>query len=372
MAHARDPQHLELVVLADGRERDPVVDLADLRERARPVVGDDEHAGRALECHEAATAGDALPRVIRAVLHHLLGRDVERHVHGLRPPALDHGATARAPTGPADLRLAFMWTHPLAPAVEQCSAALLHVGVVEAAEAVGVDRGDEREDAAHEIGPAGRDVFVGGGEQRADRERDGVVERHAVGPARLDPVAGVHAARTLTLVVVLLVATAGDVVGEHAAALAVLVVAGEQRHDREALHRGRQVGAHQHAELVRLAFEAQHLALHLLVVLELGLEQLDHLDRRPGRARDRDTGEVVGREHLVDAPVRDRVAGGRPTVAGHHHAVGVADRDDGGAVREVGERARPRRSGARQLVRAHLPEELGERRTGVGTRGKQR
>ena len=214
------------------------------------------------------------------------------------------------------------------------------VGVVEGAEPVGVDRGDEREDAAHEVGAAGRDVFVGGGEQRPDRERDGVVERHALGPAGLDPVAGVHAARTLALVVLLLVATAGDVVGEDAAAFAVLVVAGEQRHDREALHRGGQVGAHEHAELVGLAFEAQHLALHLLVVLELGLEELHHLDRGPGRAGDRDAGEVVGREHLVDAAVGDRVARGRPAVAGHHHAVGVADRDDRGAVRDV-ERRRP-------------------------------
>ena len=115
---------------------------------------------------------------------------------------------------------------------------------------------------------------------------------------------------------------------------AVLVVAREQRHDREALHRRGQVAAHHHAELVGLAFEAQHLALHLLVVLELGLEQLHHLDRGPGRTRDRDAGEVVGREHLVHAAVGDRVAGRRAPVAGHHDAVGVADRDHGRAVRD--------------------------------------
>ena len=144
--------------------------------------------------------------------------------------------------------------------------------------------------------------------------------------------------------------------------LAVLVVAREQRHDREALHRGGQVAAHEHAELVGLAFEAEHVALHLLVVLELRLEQLHHLDRGPGRAGDRDAGEVVGREHLVDAAVGDRVARGRPAVAGHHHAVGVADRDDRGAVRDVERHRAAAAPGARQRVRAHLAEELGERR----------
>ena len=89
------------------------------------------------------------------------------------------------------------------------------------------------------------------------------------------------------------------------------------------------------AELVGLALEAQHLALHLLVVLELGLEQLHHLDRRPRRAGDRDAGEVVGREHLLDAAAGDRVARGGAPVAGHDDAVGVADRDDGRAVRDV-------------------------------------
>ena len=151
-----------------------------------------------------------------------------------------------------------------------------------------------------------------------------------------------HAARTLALVVVFFVAAAGDVVGEHPADLAVLVVAGEERNDREALHRGGQVAAHHHAELVGLAFEAQHLALHFLVVLELGLEQLHHLDRGPGRAGDRDTGEVVGGEHLLDAPAGDRVARRRAAVTRHHHAVGVADRDHGRAVGNV-DRRRPTR-----------------------------
>ena len=44
LAHAGDAQHLELVVLADPGERDAVVDLADLVERAERVLGDDHDA----------------------------------------------------------------------------------------------------------------------------------------------------------------------------------------------------------------------------------------------------------------------------------------------------------------------------------------
>ena len=132
----------------------------------------------------------------------------------------------------------------------------------------------------------------------------GLVGVEAFAPARLDPVAGVHAARALGLEVELLVAAAGDVVAEDAAAVGGGVEAGEERHDHEALHRHRQVGAHHLPELVRLALEAERLALHLLVVLELDLEELHHLDRRPGRAGDGDAGEVVGRQDLLHAAAR--------------------------------------------------------------------
>ena len=60
-----------------------------------------------------------------------------------------------------------------------------------------------------------------------------------------------------------------------------------------------QVVAHHLAELVGLALEAEDGALHLLVVLELELEQLHHLDGRPGGAGDGDAAEAVGREHLL-------------------------------------------------------------------------
>ena len=54
----------------------------------------------------------------------------------------------------------------------------------------------------------------------------------------------------------------------------MLVVTGEERDDDEALHRRGQVGADELRELIRLALEGERLALHLLVVLELHLEQL--------------------------------------------------------------------------------------------------
>ena len=44
-------------------------------------------------------------------------------------------------------------------------------------------------------------------------------------------------------------------------------------------------------------------ALDLLVVLELQLEQPDHLDGRAGGAGDGDPRVAVGREHLLDRAV---------------------------------------------------------------------
>ncbi len=73
VADAGHPQVLELVVLADRGEGDAVVDLADLVQGARgvlgregdpPVVGDDD--GR-------PAARDAFARVVGLVLHQLLG-----------------------------------------------------------------------------------------------------------------------------------------------------------------------------------------------------------------------------------------------------------------------------------------------------------
>ena len=70
---ACDPQVLELVVLADSREADAVVDLAVLVQCAGGILGDDGDTAVVFEGDEAAPARDALARVVRAVLHDLFG-----------------------------------------------------------------------------------------------------------------------------------------------------------------------------------------------------------------------------------------------------------------------------------------------------------
>ena len=174
--------------------------------------------------------------------------------------------------------------------------------------ALGGDGGDHGEDPADEVGPAGGGVLLGGAVERVDDEVDRLVAAQPLAEPELHDGAGVQDAAAGLDVVLLLVATAGDVVLEQPALAAPHVVAGEQRHDAEPLHGGRQVVAHHLPELVGLALEAEDGALHLLVVLELELEQLHHLDGRAGRAGDGDAAEAVGREHLLHLLVADPVA----------------------------------------------------------------
>ena len=77
-----------LVVLADAAEGDAVVDLADLVQRARRVLGDDGDADVVGRGDERAATGDALLGVLGPVLHHLLGRHVVRHAHDARSACL--------------------------------------------------------------------------------------------------------------------------------------------------------------------------------------------------------------------------------------------------------------------------------------------
>ena len=70
-------------------------------------------------------------------------------------------------------------------------------------------------------------------------------------------------------------------------------------------------------------------------MLELGLEQPDHLDGGTCRACDRDCREPVGRKHLFHRTVGDEVAFGRAPVSRHNHSVRVAERDDRRPVTEV-------------------------------------
>ncbi len=96
---AGDPEVLELVVLADRGEPDPVVDLRDLVQAAAGVLGDEGDAVVVAEHDDRATAGDPLAREVGPVLHQLLGRDVERHAGGHRaPPGLPRRSSMIAST----------------------------------------------------------------------------------------------------------------------------------------------------------------------------------------------------------------------------------------------------------------------------------
>ena len=91
VADPGDLEHLELVVLPDAGEGDPVVDLRDLVEGAGRVLGHEGDSVGVLQRNERTAPGDALAGVVGPVLHHLLGRDVERHAHRsvpLTPAAL--------------------------------------------------------------------------------------------------------------------------------------------------------------------------------------------------------------------------------------------------------------------------------------------
>ena len=324
--HARDLEHLELVVLADARERDVVVDLADLEQRARRVLRHDHDAVRGFERDEAPAAGDAFPRVVGAVLHDLLRRHVEGHRHSPAPSS-----------GPPSSAVARRATSSSGRERYPSASITATVGKMRRTR-------------------SGPPVAVSSSAAaNSDRTARSIVSsaRHPLAPRRLDPVLGVHAAGTVDLEVGFLVLPAGGVVAEHAAAPAALVEAGEEWHDDETLHCGGKVGADHLGELVGLALERQRLALDLLVVLELGLEQADHVDAGTGDAGDGDAREVVGGKYLLDPPVGDRVAAGGTPVAGQHDAVGEPDCDDRRAVRDVSRsvlrarrRRRPRVGGA--------------------------
>ena len=157
---------------------------------------------------------------------------------------------------------------------------------------------------------------------------------HVSAVADLDHRSGVQAPRAGGDVVALLVPTAGHVVGEQSPDDAPSVESGEEGDDDHALHRRREVAADHHRELVRLALEAQRGALDLLVVLQLQLEQSDHLHRRSGGSGDRHAAELIGLHDLLHRPVRDQVAGGGPPVARQHDAVRESERDARGPVRD--------------------------------------
>jgi hypothetical protein len=171
------------------------------------------------------------------------------------------------------------------------------------------------------------------------------------------------------VVIVLFVAAAGDVVLKDTAQPASFVETGEQRHDHQTLHRSGEVAADHLREFVGLALERQALALDLLVVLELGLEQANDLDRRTGGARYRHRRHVVGREHLLDRAMGDLKPFGGPAITGHDDALGETQSEHGGPLGSL--HSSCREVGARDDFGPVVPHELGERGPGAEQRRAQ-
>ena len=250
--------------------------------------------------------------------------------------------------------------------------------------ALGGDGDDHRVDAADGVRAAGGAVVVGGVVERLDQAAHAVVGRGVRVVALLQRRLREQRARADPRVAGLLVAGADDVVGHDPAGAGrvggVEVVADEQRHERQPLHRGAEVAPHHAGQLVGLAVEGQRDALDLLVVLQLDREQAHRLDREPGRARDAGRRVVVGDEDLLHVARGDEVAHGGPPVAGDRHPAGEHRGDDRRPVGHVAAASgvtagRP----PGQEVGPHLAEEVDERggpgaevRGGQGRRGLHR
>jgi hypothetical protein len=135
---------------------------------------------------------------------------------------------------------------------------------------------------------------------------------------------------------VLLGRPAGRVVAEDPAGAAVQVIADEQGDDDQALHGGAQIAPDHCGEPLGLAQQRQRPALHLLVMLQLDLEQAGEVESQAQRARDSYRGELIAAEHLVHVPLGDHAPGSGTPVTGQDHATVVNDRDDGCPVRWFG------------------------------------
>ena len=303
MSDPADPQVLELAVLADAGERDPVVDLADLVERGARVLRDEQHAVLVLETDDRLAPGDALVREIGQVLDPLLGWHVRHEAHA---PHLPHDASG-----------ARRAARPLSTLSAPVAVTTTTVGKIPR-----VGSGPPVPASSCEASTRAS-IATCSASARSRPGRQRFFSELLAGPA----------ARSRGVVVVLLPPAARGVVVEDPALVAALVEPAEQRHHDEPLDRHRQVPADHLREPVRLALEREPVAGDLLVVLELELEQLDDLDGLPGGAGDRDHREVVGREDLLHRLVGDREALGRPPVPAEDHPGRELERHDGRPVR---------------------------------------
>jgi hypothetical protein len=106
-------------------------------------------------------------------------------------------------------------------------------------------------------------------------------------------------------------------------------------------------------------------------MLELGLEEPDHLHTDAGHPGDGHGRPVVALRHLVDPAAGDGVTLGGPPVAGHDHAVGELEAHDRRAVgnfeRGQGPAAGGPNLGSGERVRAGAPEQLEEGGTRIGS-----
>lgn len=246
-----------------------------------------------------------------------------------------------------------------------------HLLLGQPVEAVLGDQRDDREDLPRHVRTTGRRVVVGRVVQRLDHQGGRLVTRQIAAVELLERTPGEDRAGPGGGESPLLGAAAGDVVAEDPATAQVQVVAREERDDGQALHRHAQVAPDHGGEAVGLALQREHGALDLLVVLQLQLEEPDHLHREPGGAGDADRAVLVGREDLLDVPLGDHIAHGGPPVTGDHHPAGEDRRDDGGPVRRVDGQPRREHTASGEQFRRMVRQELDERRGSGGEEGSR-
>jgi len=172
-------------------------------------------------------------------------------------------------------------------------------------------------------------------------------------------------------VIALLIATARCVEIPQTASSPEQVVAGEDRNHDHALHRCGEITAHHGRQLIRLALEAQRRTLDLLVVLELKLEQANHLHCRARRPGNRDATVSIRLDHFLHGSMRDQISGGRPAVARHHNATVVAQRHARRCVWDT-ERSGIERAVQRCGFESDPTEQIREVRAGIVTGSEER
>ena len=108
-------QAVELVESAHRRETNTVVDLTDLLQRARRVLGHEQHAAGVGQRDHAAASGDSLARELGTLTHRLLRRDEIRKTH--YAPARGASLAGPDPSLNSSVRERFWITSRASPAI---------------------------------------------------------------------------------------------------------------------------------------------------------------------------------------------------------------------------------------------------------------